>query len=383
MNIRTRLISLPTRVTALGLSLLTGVACGDEAANSSASAEAGKAAPKLADVEPEGKSSPAVSSTELLKKAKTQFSPLPAQTKSADNPITPEKVALGRALYHDKRLSKDHDVSCATCHDLANYGVDGDPTSTGHKGQKGDRNSPTVYNSGLQLAQFWDGRAKDVEEQAVQPMLNPIEMAMTSEAEVVGTIESIPGYAPLFEAAFPGEKVSFATIGKAIGAFERTLVTPAPFDRFLGGDLKALDSLQLSGLALFFDAECVTCHTGAGVGGSMYQKLGSVKAFETKDEGRFGITNDERDKQVFKVPLLRNITKTGPYLHDGSVATLEEMVALMVKHQTNKGELDEAEMKAMLAFLGSLTGPLPAADAISAPELPESGPNTRAAGQSI
>lgn len=322
---------------------------------------------------------PDLSAAQVLERAKPLFGTLPKVMESPDNPVTDAKVELGRMLYFDPRLSKNQDISCNTCHDLAKYGVDprNTPTSAGHKGQMGERNSPTVYNAALQVAQFWDGREPTVEAQAKQPILNPVEMAMPSEKAVVKVLASIPGYVEKFKAAFPDDKdpVTYDNMAKAIGAFERTLVTPAPFDQFLAGNMGALDKKQLWGLSLFMDVGCTTCHTGPGVGGTMFQKLGSVKPWPTKDEGRYAVTKQEPDKFVFKVPLLRNITKTGPYLHDGSIKDLREMVQKMAEHQTAKGRLSDAELDAMMAFLDALTGPVPD-DRIAKPELPPSGPNT-------
>ena len=313
---------------------------------------------------------------DLQTKAAALFKPLPAEVSAESNPVTPEKVSLGRTLYFETRLSKNHDVSCNTCHDLTKYGVDGLPTSTGHKAQKGGRNAPTVYNAALHVAQFWDGRAADVEAQAKGPVLNPIEMAMPGEAQVVAVLKSIPGYAPMFQAAFPGEAdpITYDNMAKAIGAFERTLVTPSPLDAFIGGDVAALNADQLQGLQTFLDVGCTTCHLGQGVGGGMYQKLGVKKAFETTDVGRFEITKNEADKMVFKVPSLRNIEHTGPYFHDGSVATLDQAITLMGEHQLGV-TLTPEQVTQIKSFLGALTGPLPT-DAIAAPTLPESGPKT-------
>lgn len=367
-------LKLP-RVLTLGLVsvLTTSAACGGEKAEAPKPEDSlvvSDATPKKAKAQ-----EPGPSARKLQAKANQQFAPLPDMAKSDDNPITEEKVALGRQLYFDPRLSKNHDISCQSCHVLDKYGVDNEVTSPGHKGTRGERNSPSVYNAGFHLAQFWDGRAANLEEQAKGPILNPVEMAMAGEDSVVGVLKSIPGYVEAFEAAFPGEGITYDTMAKAIGAFERKLVTPAPFDEFLAGNLEALNEEQLRGLDLFLTAECVTCHTGVGVGGTMYQKLGNVKPYATEDTGRFQATQAEADKYFFKVPSLRNITKTAPYLHDGSIATLPEMVTVMVEHQTNKGTFSETEMKHMLAFLDSLTGELPT-DYIQKPELPESGPDT-------
>lgn len=329
-----------------------------------------------------------VSVAALLEKAKQTFSTLPKSFDDPRNPSTAEKVALGRMLYYDTRLSKNHDLSCASCHDLEKYGIDPreadgtrNRTSLGHKGQLGDRNSPTVYNAGLHFAQFWDGRASTLEDQAKGPVLNPVEMAMPDEATVETTLRSIPGYVEAFAAAFPGEPepVTYENMAKAIGAFERGLVTPSPFDEFLGGKLTALSTEQLAGLQLFMNVGCTQCHDGPALGGGSFKKLGAVKPWEgLKDQGRFKVTNAKDDEFMFKVPSLRNIAETGPYLHDGSIATLPEMVSKMTAHQLAKGELSEAELSALVAFLGSLTGELPPKEYIGKPTLPESGPDTRA-----
>ncbi len=308
----------------------------------------------------------------------------PAIKNSSEDPaVEAARVALGKTLYYDNRLSKNHDLSCNSCHDLANYGVDvrekegkRTATSEGHKGQFGGRNSPTTYNAFFHVAQFWDGREPDVEAQAKGPVLNPVEMAVADGKAAEGVLKSIPGYADMFKAAFPGDKspITYDNFAIAVGAFERKLVTPAPIDAFLGGKLDALNADQLAGLELF-TGRCASCHMGPGFGGAMYQKLGLIKPYETKDMGRFEATKNEADKYFFKVPSLRNIAKTGPYLHDGSIASLQEMVNIMATHQTGQGPLKDGEMKQMLAFLDSLTGTIPA-ELIKKPELPASGPKT-------
>ncbi len=303
------------------------------------------------------------------------FGELPKEMVSEKTSITEAKVTLGRSLYYEKRLSKNHDISCESCHHLAKFGVDNEPTSPGHKGQLGGRNSPTVYNAALQFKQFWDGRAENVEEQAKGPVLNPVEMAMVSEETTVGVLKSIPGYVKLFEAAFPDQDISYDKMAEAIGAFERKLVTPSPFDAFLAGDDGALSDRALRGLDTFVSAGCVSCHSGPGIGGTMFQKLGLLKPFESKDLGREEVTKSEADRHMFKVPGLRNVAKTGPYLHDGSVKSLEAMVDIMVSHQTAKGSFTERERGDVVAFLGSLTGVLPN-ELIAMPDLPKSGPST-------
>ncbi len=305
------------------------------------------------------------------------FTPLQAPDPAASqDPAAAARITLGRMLYYDTRLSRDHAISCNSCHDLASYGVDGEPTSSGFKGQRGSRNSPTTYNASLHIAQFWDGRAADVEEQAKGPVLNPVEMAMPDGAAVVKVLKSIPGYLPAFQAAFPGEAdpVTYDNAAAAIGAFERGLVTPSPFDAFLAGDAKALSAEQRQGLDTFMHTGCGTCHSGVGIGGGMYQKIGLVQPFDTSDPGRAAVTGSDADKFMFKVPSLRNITETGPYFHDGEVGTLDEAISLMATHQLGK-TLTTAQVREIAAFLGSLKGPLPAGY-IAKPELPASGPDT-------
>jgi cytochrome c peroxidase len=309
----------------------------------------------------------------LRERAKKVLGVVPKEFPNPDNELTEAKIDLGRQLYYDGRLSLSGDISCNSCHPLNRYGADGLPTSPGHEAQFGERNSPTVYNAGGHLAQFWDGRAATLEDQAKGPILNPIEMAMPSEEAAVAAIAAVPAYVEAFAKAFPDaeEPVTYDNIAKAIAAFERRLVTPATFDRWLEGDDGAMSEPALAGLKLFLDTDCQSCHSGFNLGGASYQKLGTEKPWAgLKDNGRFVVTQDERDRFVFKVPTLRNVTETGPYLHNGSIATLPEMVSRMVEHQTKRaGPFTEEEMANMLAFLGTLTGELPT-DYIAEPELP-------------
>jgi len=305
------------------------------------------------------------------------FAPLPAVAESGENPVTDAKVELGRKLYYDSRFSKSQTISCNSCHALDKYGVDGTPNSVGFKGQHGGRNAPTVYHAALHLTQFWDGRLPTVEEQAKGPVLNPIEMAMPDDKTVIAVINSIDEYKTLFAKAFPEDKdaVNYNNFGKAIGAFERKLLTPSRFDDFLKGKDEALTSAEKKGFNTFVSTGCTTCHNGVGIGGNMYQKLGLVKAWDgLKDNGRSDITKNEAEKGFFKVPSLRNIEKTGPYLHDGSVGELTTMVSKMAEHQLGK-TLNADEVTSIVAFLKSLTGDLPT-DYIAKPTLPPSGPNT-------
>jgi cytochrome c peroxidase len=315
-----------------------------------------------------------VDAAALVKPAtRALFAALPERYENPANPLTDEKVALGKLLFFDTRLSKNHDVSCNSCHGLDTYGVDKRPFSPGHKGALGGRNSPTVYNAGAHVAQFWDGRAKDLEEQAKGPVMNPVEMAMPDEASVVAVLASIPEYTDRFARAFPDadKPLTFDNMGRAIAAFERTLVTPSRFDAFLKGDEAALRDDEKRGLNTFVETGCVACHSGAHLGGTMYQKVGSVKAWPNeKDLGRFDVTKNDVDKHVFRVAALRNVTETAPYFHDGSAATLDEAVRLMARHQLGR-ELDDAQTKAIVTFLGALTGELPR-EKITPPALPPS-----------
>ncbi len=301
------------------------------------------------------------------------FGTLPASFDAA-GPASKELVDLGRMLYYDPRLSGDQTVSCNSCHALDKYGVDGTPTSTGIGSQKGGRNAPTVYLAAGHLAQFWDGRAATVEDQALGPILNPIEMGMTDGDAVMKRLKGVPAYVEAFGKAFPGEAepMTYPNLGKAIGAFERGLVTRnSKFDQYMGGKSDALSAEEVAGLDLFVSTGCTACHAGALVGGQMYQKLGSVVPYETADVGRMEVTKSEADKHVFKVPSLQNIARTGPYFHDGSVATLDEAVVKMAKHQLGK-DLSPQDVSSIVLFLNTLTGEIPA-DYVAAPTLPEGG----------
>jgi len=287
------------------------------------------------------------------------------------------QVALGHQLYFDKRLSMDRDLSCDSCHRLDRYGVDNRATSVGHLGKLGRRNSPSVYNAAGHLAQFWDGRAQDVEAQAKVPLLNPTEMAMRSADDVVAVLKSIPGYVSAFARAFPGDTdpLKYDNVARAIGAFERRLVTYARWDRFLEGDAAALTPPEIEGLKIFADVGCVQCHTGEYLGGSMFTKVGAVEPWPNQeDQGRYDLTGQEADRMQFKVPSLRNVAMTGPYFHDGSVATLEEAVRMMGRYQVGM-PLTDVEVASIVAWLGSLTGELPR-QYIVAPDLPADGPRT-------
>ncbi|MGE5326069.1 MAG: cytochrome-c peroxidase, partial [Deltaproteobacteria bacterium] len=288
------------------------------------------------------------------------FGPLPSVMDSTDNPLSPEKVALGRKLYFEKRLSKSQDISCNSCHPLEDYGAEDTPVSSGFKGQKGTRNAPTVFNAAGHIAQFWDGRAPDVEAQAKGPMMNPIEMAMPSDKSVIATLKAMERYREGFKKAFPNDKdpITLDNTAKAIGAFERTLTTPSRWDKYLSGDHSALSDGEKAGFNKFAEVGCPACHAGVYVGGSMFQKLGVVKPWPTTDDpGRFAVTRQEADRMVFKVPSLRNIDRTAPYFHDGSVAKLEDAVKAMAEHQLGR-KLNDEETEQIVTWLKSLRGTL-------------------------
>lgn len=322
-------------------------------------------------------SAPAKTPLELARENAQAFAPLP--TDWATPGQTEAQEDLGRMLYHDARLSKNHDVSCNSCHQLDAWGVDNLPTSPGHKKALGSRNSPTVYNAAGHSSQFWDGRAADVEEQAKGPVLNPVEMAMPDEASVVRTLTSIPGYVDAFARAFPGQEdpVTYDNFGRAVGAFERKLTTPSRWDAFLAGDDAALTADELAGFNLFASSGCAGCHAGALVGGSGFQKVGAVKPWPNlSDHGRLEVTRDPAHDMIFKAPSLRNVARTGPYFHDGSVDDLTVAVKMMGEHQLGLTLSDE-DARLMVAWLETLTGQ-PDKEYIARPELPASGPDTPA-----
>lgn len=315
----------------------------------------------------------ATASDETDPAALKMFAPLPEVVASGLSTPTETQISLGRMLYFDPRLSRSQTISCNTCHPLASYGLDGQATSEGYRGQHGGRNAPTVYNAAGHFAQFWDGRAADVEEQAKGPVRNPIEMAMASEQEVTAVLESMPEYVAAFQRAFSQdpEPVCLDNLGIAIGAFERRLLTPGRWDRFLKGDQAALTATEKAGLRAFLAAGCQGCHAGAYLGGSSFQKLGVAKPYpDTSDPGRFNVTQNEADRMFFKVPSLRNIAMTGPYFHNGRVVSLSEAVAQMAEYQRAQ-RLSERQISEIVTWLGALTGELPG-EYIKEPILPRS-----------
>jgi len=299
------------------------------------------------------------------------FQALPASMTAAGSPATAAEVDLGRRLFYETLLSGSHDVSCNSCHALNGYGVDGRRFSLGDRGQAGGRNAPSVYNAAGHVAQFWDGRAPTVEEQAKGPILNPGEMAMPNADAVVAHLRADPSYRRMFRAAFPGpaDPVSYDNVGRAIGAFERGLVTPSRWDQFLAGDRNALTSEERIGLNTFVAVGCVGCHNGAYVGGKIYNKLGLARPWpDQSDQGRATVTHRAADAMVFKVASLRNVEKTGPYFHDGSTGDLNQAVRLMAHHQLAR-ELSDRQIEAIVAYLKTMTGVLPV-DYIAYPSRP-------------
>jgi len=315
-------------------------------------------------------------SAAILEKAQNLFKVLPKVAENPENAITDAKVKLGKILYFDTRLSKEGNQSCNTCHNLATYGVDNLPTSPGDNGGLGTRNSPTVFNAALHKSQFWDGRAKDVEEQAGMPVTNPVEMAMVDEASVIKRLSEVEAYKTMFANAFPEEKdaLTYENLKKAIGAFERTLITTDRFDKFLGGDLTALNAQEKKGLEVFMNKGCTACHSGAAMGGDLLMKFGIHKDYTevidsvVVDDGLFAETKEDKDKFVFKSQSLRNVEKTAPYFHDGSVADLKEAVQIMAITELGK-EFTEDELNDVVAFLSALTADI-SDETKKMPELP-------------
>lgn len=286
----------------------------------------------------------------------------------------PEKVELGKKLFFDPRLSMSGIISCNTCHNLSLGGTDNLKTSIGHKWQAGPVNSPTVFNSSLSIAQFWDGRAANLKEQAAGPIQAEVEMAMPHTL-AVDVIKSIPGYVDIMQQVYGSPEVNLDRITDAIAAFEETLVTPnSRFDQWLMGDDNAITAKELAGYQLFKNSGCVACHNGAALGGTSFQKMGLVEPYKTSSpaEGRVAVTGKDQDRFSFKVPMLRNVELTYPYFHDGEAATLEEATDIMGRLQLGRKYSDE-EIEMLVAFMKTLTGELPK---MELPILPATGKDT-------
>ncbi len=309
---------------------------------------------------------------QVLEQARIHFKPLPMSmadirklTHNPENPSNPAKVELGKKLYFDGRLSKSGLISCNSCHNVALGGVDNVPASIGHKWtiNPNHLNSPTVFNSVFNIKQFWDGRAKDLEEQATGPIINPVEMAATEEM-VVKRIKATPKYVEEFQKAFGDDTINLVRIGQAIASFERTLLTPSRFDRFLRGDVKALSAEEKYGLKVFMDTGCTACHTDINLGGTKMEKFPTYGKYKYDHIGA-GFKGDAEGK--IKVPSLRNITLTEPYLHNGAVSSLEEAVHIMAENQLDKNLSDE-DAKAIVSFFNALEGERPY---VPMPQLPK------------
>ncbi|WP_028240887.1 cytochrome-c peroxidase [Stutzerimonas azotifigens] len=302
----------------------------------------------------------------LQERAQALFQPIPTEvTEVRGQAISQAQAELGHKLWFEPRLSSSHIISCNSCHNLGVGGSDNVPTSIGHGWQKGPRNSPTVLNAVFNIAQFWDGRAGDLQAQAKGPVQASVEMNSTPD-RVEATLRSMPEYVEAFAKAFPNsaEPVSFDNMATALEAFEVSLITPhSPFDRYLGGDLNALDEKQKQGLALFMDTGCAGCHNGVNLGGQGYFPFGVVKKpgaeiLPEDDKGRFAVTQTATDEYVFRAAPLRNVALTAPYFHSGEVWDLEQAVAIMGDSQLGR-QLNEGEVSAITAFLHSLTGEQP------------------------
>ena len=293
----------------------------------------------------------------------------------ADNPTTEAKVTLGKMLFFDTRFSSTGTISCFSCHNVMEGGDDHRPTSIGVHGQVGGRNAPTVWNAAFNSAQFWDGRAPSLEEQAKGPPVNAIEMGMKDLDATIGRIKKIPGYQPYFEAAFgKGEGLTMDHAAKAIAAYERTLITPnSAYDRYVKGDKNALTEQQVRGMETFAKTGCTACHSGPAFNGSDKMAMGQGflmkfpvfpgSVYDTQyrlleDLGRATVTGKEEDKQLFRVQTLRNLAYTAPYFHNGSTKSLDVTVRVMAKTQLNK-ELTDGEVKDVVAFLDALNGEFP------------------------
>jgi len=294
----------------------------------------------------------------LISRANRFFEALPDAMPGAEHD-TPQRIALGKQLFFEKRLSINNSQSCASCHRLDDgfAGVDNLPTSPGARGEQGTRNSPTVLNSGWQDSQFWDGRAEDLVEQAKQPILNPIEMGMPHENAVEEKVRGIGEYQDAFAAAFPNDQpaISYQNIAEAIAAFERTLITPSRFDDFLAGNADALSEAEQRGLETFLKVDCNSCHDGVLVGGETYEPVGKENPYENQaDQGIYEITKDLTDRMFFKVAPLRNVALTSPYFHDGRIATLGQAIRKMGKLQLDL-ELTDRQVADIETFLKALT----------------------------
>lgn len=301
----------------------------------------------------------AARAAEVRSRAQAALSPLPDTPVAGPIPLSNEVVELGRTIFHEVRLSPGQDRSCSSCHGLDLWGVDGLPVPRLSGQTVGTRNTPSVYNASLQSSLYWDGRVGTIEQQSAEALLDPLKLGAASTARVEEVLRSIPGYAPLFQAAFPEAEapVNAENAALALASFQRSLLNPAPIDHFLAGRPEAISAEQVEGLSLFLELQCASCHGGPVLGGG-------------------ALTDADADAGVSKVPSLRNVDRTGPWRHDGSVSSLVDMLSPNARHHVDR-ELEPAQLASLLAFLGSLTGDLPE-HLVMAPTLPPAGPNTPA-----
>lgn len=312
----------------------------------------------------------------LLQEARSHFAPLPGEIETPENPLTTEKTRLGKMLFYETRISIDRTVSCFKCHWINLYATDGLKKAIGNNYRPNPRNAQTVFNAAGQISQHWIGNRTSVEDQAKQALLGAASYGLASFDEAGSRLKAIAGYEQLFKAAFPNDPnpVNAENFAKAIGAWERTLVTPSRFDSFLDGDSSALNENEKSGLSSFMRLGCVQCHNGTYVGGAIYAKFGLTQPYWNLthsveiDDGRFAVTKKDEDRYVFKVPVLRNVAMTSPYFHDGSIDRLEDVVRTMAQLQLGIN-LDDSQEASIVAFLKALTGKIPD-DALTVPVLP-------------
>ncbi|MGJ0502207.1 MAG: cytochrome-c peroxidase [Methylocystis sp.] len=302
----------------------------------------------------------------LLEDAKKNFQPIAVPSPVSD-PVAAARIELGRRLFFENRVSMDGNVNCAHCHLPDKQASDGLPKAIGVFGKENPRNAPSIFNAALNIKQHWRGERESLEDQAEKSLLGPASFGNPDQATAMSKLKAIPAYAGAFAKAFPGEKdpINSKNWGAAIGAFERTLFTPSKFDAFLAGDASALSTQEQAGLRKFIDLGCASCHNGAGVGGNSFQKFGVATDYwketgvATPDKGRADVTKNDADLYVFKVASLRNVARTAPYFHDGSVADLAKAVRIMGKTQLGQ-DLSDKDVADIVAFLGALTGPVPA-----------------------
>ncbi len=302
----------------------------------------------------------------ILHSAKSYFTPLEAYELNKQSPEKKRMIELGKTLFYDKRLSNNQNLNCASCHDMKKYGTDNLPLSPGDNYKFGTRNAPTVLNAHLQYAQFWDARERTVEDQAAGPIFGNFEMDMPDTTTLLDRLGKVDYYNKAFKEVFPmvDTFITIETIKLAIGAFERTLITPAPIDNYLKGDMNAISTKAKLGIKAFVDNGCIPCHSTTTVGGQMAQKFSLYGYYWDYtnsthiDKGKYEVTQDPSDKFVFKVPQLRNIEKTYPYFHDGSVDSLRDAIIIMGKAETNIRLKDE-DVDNILEFFKTLTGKIP------------------------